>query len=160
MFFLPKGVNNDQVIHFLVKDLALSKIDIPTDVELGYQFLARKGEGMSILEIECRDNARDIIEELSEWENPSKEYKNLLLGCRSCIKLYYRDEENARSYIKSMASVLGQMAVSCVVENGEGCLLLLSDILSSLSKDEAWSWERREFPELPNVAISEWREIS
>ncbi|MCX4028568.1 hypothetical protein H0A36_14550 [Endozoicomonas sp. SM1973] len=158
-FFLPKGLNKDQVIQPLVEGLALKMINIPNDIEVNYELLARRGEGKSILEMEYTDNARGIIEELSEWENPSDGYKDLLLNCHSCITLYYRDADDARNFIKSIAAVLSEMAATCIIENGEGCLLTLSETARCLSKDETWSWERREFPELPNVAISEWAEM-
>jgi hypothetical protein len=158
-FFLPKDFNKNQILKHLVEELKLDVVDISGNLKLGYQFLARRGEGSSILEMEFMDCARAIIEELSEWENPSREYKDALLDCHAGISLYYRDAFNARDFIISLASKLSESSVSCIVDNGEGCLLRLSEISNCLEKDGAWSWERGEFPELPSVAISEWREI-
>jgi hypothetical protein len=157
-FFLPKDFNKSTALKLLVEELGLDVIDISGNLGLEYQLLARRGEGGSILEMEFMDDASAIIEELSEWENPSREYKDTLLSCHAGISLYYRDTFNAREFIMSLASKLSESSAFCIVDNGEGCLLRLSDILNCLEKDGAWSWERREFPELPSVAISEWKE--
>ncbi len=158
-FFLPKDFNKNQVLKLLVEELGLDVMDISGNLELEYQFLARRGEGRSILEMEFMDDVSAIIEELSEWENPSREYKDALLDCRAGISLYYRDAFNARDFIMSLASKLSEASAFCIVDNGEGCLLRLSEISNCIEKDGAWSWEREEFPELPSVAISEWREM-
>jgi hypothetical protein len=158
-FFLPKDFNKSLVLTHLVEELGLVIVDIPGNLELGYQFLARRGKGRTILEMEYRDDASAIIEELSEWENPSREYKNALLDCQACINVYYREAFNAREFIMSLSPMLGESSALCIVDNGEGCLLRLADISNCIEKDGDWSWERGEFPELPSVAISEWREM-
>lgn len=157
-FFLPKGIDESQIIKSLVEQLGLSEVDISGSPGLEYQFLARRGEGSSILEMEFLDDASAIIEELCEWENPSREYKDTLLGCRAGMILYYRNSLNARDFIASLSPKLREASAFCMVDNGEGCLLRLAEISNCLEKDESWSWERREFPELPSVAISEWME--
>jgi len=158
-FFLPKDVNKSELFKLLVEELRLDVVDIPGNLELKYQFLARRGEGRSILEMEFTEDASAIIEELSEWDNPSREYKDALLDCHAGISLYYRDAFNARDFIMSLASKLSEASYFCIVDNGEGCLLRLSEISNCIEKDGTWSWERGEFPELPSVAISEWGEM-
>lgn len=158
-FFLPEQLNKNQLLSDLVEGLGLDVIEIPNDLELEYQFLARRGEGKSILEMEFSDNARAIIEELADWENPITEYKNDLLICCSVINLSYRDTSNAREFIELLFQKLSELSGPCIVDNGEGCLLRLAEIAKCLEQYEDWSWERREFPELPNVAASEWSDM-
>lgn len=155
-FFLPEKFDSNQLLGDLAEGLELDVVDIPSDLGLGYQFLARRGEGKAILEAEFTQNARSIIEELADWDNPSPEYKNELLSLYSAINLSYRDSNNAREFITLLIQKIGELLESCIVDNGEGCLLRLAEIAKCLKQDEDWSWERGDFPELPGVAISEW----
>lgn len=156
MFFLPKDYGCDQVLKNLVDELDLNVLDIPVDLKLNYQFLARRGEGKSLLEIEFRENSFKVIQELSEWEKPSQEYKDLLLKCESSINLYYRNPKDASAFIEVLVGLLGEITSKCLVENGEGCLLLLNEMSGCIKKDMNWSWERTTFPDLQNVSDSEW----
>lgn len=157
-FFLSKNIHRDRLLNDLVDKLELSVIPLPSDLGLEYEFLARRGEKNSILELEFSQNASSIIQELANWDNPSDDYKNELSSLHSSINLFYRDINNAREFIYLLNQKLSDLSEPCIVENSEGCLLRLSQIVECLKDDKNWSWERREFPELNDVAISEWSE--
>lgn len=155
-FFFPEDFEKELAMANLVDKLGLEIINIPEGIELTFEFSAKRGEGKSYLAIEYVNNAKQIIEEIGSWENPSSKYKHLILSCHSSMTLYYRNINDARQVILILAPPLSSISSQCIVENGNGCLLLLSDIFLCLQKDETWSWEREYFPELPDVAISEW----
>lgn len=157
MFFFPNEFEKEIVMANLVDKLGLEVIKIPAELGLTFEFSAKRGEGTSYLSIEYASDAKHIIQELSNWENPGTKYKNLILACRSCMTVYYRNINDAKNLILILASSLNVASSQCVLENGNGCLLLLSDIFSCLQKDEKWSWERYQFPEFPDVALSEWK---
>lgn len=154
--FLPKELDIKNLLQDIVNSLSLSTIDIPADKKLSYQFLARKGEGIDLLEVEYSESVSSTIAELSEWEKPSQKYKEILNNCESLIIVYYRLVKNANSVLNILEANLGKYSNRVIVENGEGCLLLLSDFMLFLKNNEDWNWEKKVFPELPNVAESEW----
>lgn len=155
MLFVPHTFNIESVLSHLVNALALNIDDIPSEMK-GFPFSARRGMGRSALRLEYYSNGQDMIAELSEWEKPSQKYKDMLLGCTSYLVIYYREMSDARDAIFAIANTLGHIASDCVFDNGNGCLLTLSAVMTCLQSDITWSWERKVFPELPDVATSEW----
>ncbi|MFZ6873877.1 hypothetical protein ACO0LF_17615 [Undibacterium sp. Di27W] len=152
--FFPLSVDKDRIIANLVKNLSLEIDCLPDDFPC--EFSAQRGRGPSYVLIEYQGNDRGEIEELSQWERPSENYKKLLLQCKSKILLHYRDANQARKFFLALATTLETVSSRCIVENGFGCLLLLSEIVTSLEHNKAWTWERDVFPDLPDVAVSEW----
>ncbi|MBI3729036.1 MAG: hypothetical protein HY254_11995 [Burkholderiales bacterium] len=152
--FFPPRVDKELILANLVKSLSLEIDRLPDDFP--YEFSAQRGRGPSYVLIEYQGNDRGEIEELSQWERPSENYKQLLLQCESTILLHYRDTNQARKFFLTLAAALGTVSSRCIVENGFGCLLLLSETVACLEHNKAWAWERDAFPDLPNVAISEW----
>lgn len=71
--------------------------------------------------------------------------------------IYYRLLSNAKEAILATGAMLGEKGRYCIVENDLGCLLTLDSVVNCLSSVLEWTWEKDSFPELPNVAPSEWR---
>lgn len=159
IFFIPRRFDVESILLGLTQSLRLPANVGPMDSEATFQFVASRGVGEdSYLLLEYSEDAREMIEELSEWEKPSRAYKDLLLACQSKIGIHYRDSNDGKAAILAMSAALGEAANGCIVDNDWGCLLRLSAMVECINRDPNWSWERDEFPELPDVAVSEWRE--
>lgn len=155
--FFPESTLVASNLVGVAKKLHLEVDDIPPHLALNYQFSAKRGAGRSYLLIEFKQNDRILIQELCQWEHPKDEYKERLQCCCSSFTVYYRDENNAKEALSVLASDIKGIIPVSIVENGFGCLLKLEDVMSCLQQDPLWSWEKNEFPELPDVAISEWQ---
>ncbi len=152
--FLPKKFQKTEVFNKLVGLLALTVDSIPDGSP--YEFSAQRGNDGSYLLIEYDANPQDVIQELSEWKRPTGEYKKILTGCEACFVIHYRATSDARSFLLLLAETVQQIAPKSIVDNGLGCLLLLSEIVARMNDDSDWSWEKETFPELAGVARSEW----
>lgn len=157
--YVPKSFRSESINDEIANRLALKIDELPDSLGLSYQFSAQKGEGKSYLLVEYAEDQLNVINEISEWERPSRFYKEMLLGCRSSITIYYRDLALAKNAVSVINELLGDNASSCIVENGEGCLLRLESITERMRQDPNWTWEKREFPDLPDVAVSEWLDV-
>ena len=157
IFFIPSRFDVESALLDLAHRLTLPADVDPMDRDSVFQFVSQRGEGSEYLLLEYSENAREMIQELSEWEKPSKAYKDMLLACRSKIGIHYRDTKNGKKAILEIAAILGEDAMRCIVDNDYGCLLKLSTMVECLNQNSNWSWERDEFPELPDVAVSEWQ---
>lgn len=151
---LPKGSPNGKILGRLVAGLEL-EIDILPE---GYpsNFAAQRRDGGMRIVIDYRESADDTILELCEWERPGPHFKEALLSCGSLITVTYRDVGLAKQALQIVAEQLNVSAGTCVVENDQGCILLLPDVIRCMAADPLWTWERREFPEIEGVAPSEW----
>ena len=156
--FFPRTFDVEAIVPRLVSELGLEMQEIPAGKNFSFQASAMRGTGKSLLLMEYRKNAQNLIHELSEWEKPSRTYIRLLLDCESSITFYYRNIEDARSALFAIGSLHNTVANACVFDNDMGCLLILSSILGNLQSDANWSWERTAFPDLPDVAASEWED--
>lgn len=155
--FLPQSMLIETSLGSVAKKLLLEIDEIPPELGLNYQFSAKKGGGSSYLLIEYKKDDRLLIQEICQWEHPSDKYKELLQDCCSSLTVYYRDQNSAKEILQVLALEIKEVSSKCIVENGFGCLIKLRDILDCLQQDPLWSWERDEFLELPDVAVSEWR---
>lgn len=155
--FFPESIFIESNLSDLAKKLHLEIDEIPPERGFSYQFSAKRGIGLSYLLIEYKKDDRLLIQEIYQWEHPTSTYKHMLQDCCSSLTVYYRDQNNAMESLNLLASSNFFDVSKCVVENGFGCLLKLENILDCFQRDSRWSWERDEFPELPDVAISEWR---
>jgi hypothetical protein len=153
--FLPECVNKDAVLGRVVEELSLSVDHVPEGSP--FEFSAQLRDQGAYLLIEYDSNVAEIVSEMSEWQMPTKEYKLLLTNCRSSIIIHYRGIEHARNCLKAISDTVGGISTKCIIENGEGCLLRLSDVMGKIAGDPTWTWEREEFPEIYDVAPSEWR---
>ena len=154
--FFPGGFEKANVLQELVEGLALSVDSLPAGFP--YEFSAQRRDGQSSLLIEYDDDPRDVIGEIGKWERPSGDYKRLLADCRSGLVIHYRNQSDASRCLRLIAKSIEPIVTRSIVDNGLGCLLLLSDVVALLERDSSWSWEREEFPELVDVAVSEWLE--
>lgn len=155
--FFPESTLIESSLSDVAKKLHLEIDEIPADLGLKYQFSAKRGVGRSYLLIEYKKDDSVLIHELCQWERPKSAYKEILQGCCSSLTVYYRDQKSAKEALHVIASDIKKIRSRCIVENGFGCLLMLESILDCFQQDPLWSWEKEEFPELPDVAISEWR---
>jgi hypothetical protein len=154
--YVPKSFRTDTITDEIARKLSLAVDELPESIGLSYQFSAQKGEGKSYMRVEFAEDQRHVIKEISEWERPSAAYKEMLLNCRSSITIYYRDLSLAKNAVAVIAELMGNNASSCIVDNGEGCLLKFESIIERVRQDSNWTWEKTEFPEFPGVATSEW----
>lgn len=159
MLFFPREFDVAAVLPRSVANLGLEMQAIPAGIDF-IQVSALRGCGPSLLLMEYSEDAREIIQEMSGWVCLSEKYRDLLLSCRSRVAFHYRNIADARDAILDLELPLKELADQCLMENGEGCLLILSSIFSCLNGDMNWSWERTEFPDLPEVAPSEWDDIA
>ncbi len=155
--FFPESILIESNLSDVAKKLHLEIDEIPPELGLSYQFSAQRGIGGSYLLIEYKKNDRLLIQEICQWERPKSTYKDMLQDCCSSLTVYYRDQDSAMESLNLLAYSNSFDVSKCIVENGFGCLLKLENILDCFRRDSRWSWERDEFPELPDVAISEWR---
>jgi hypothetical protein len=161
VFFSSLVAHVDGAVAKVVDHLQLVVDDLPGDFP--YDFSAQIGRGSNHLLVELKygDSIGELpeIEEItSEWEYVSEERRNLLLDCKASLLVHYRDIKLANRLLLLLAEAVGPLQDRCVVKNGHGCLLLLSEMTDMLRKDPDWSWEKQLFPELPGVAPSEWLE--
>lgn len=156
--FFSGSIDVIRVFAHLVNTLALELEHWDPPLDSSRLGSAARGYGIEVLRVEYEVDGTALIQELSEWEQPSEKYRGLLLTCKSFIALHYRKLEIARQAIMEVAA-LQEKGDECVVENGMGCLIMLSSMRACLLEDENWSWEREEFPELPDVAPSEWLHV-
>lgn len=155
--FTPESALSKSALSDIAKELSLEIDKIPPELNLSYQFSAQKGSGKNYLLIEYKDNDISLIQEIAKWERPSNAYKKLISDCKSSITIHYREQNAAKDVILKIGKTLENGCSSkCVAENGLGCLLKLDDLLNCLQEPQ-WSWEKEKFPELTDVAISEWR---
>jgi hypothetical protein len=155
--FLPKEFLAPCMLIDLAGRLGLVVDSLRNNEGLSYQFSAQGGEGRAYLLIEYKENDRGAIEDICRWERPSSLHKKALEKCESSITFYYRDMDRARGAFLDFGDFLGVSRGACVVENGWGCLLFFSSMFNRISHSTDWSWEKYEFPEFPDVALSEWR---
>ncbi|MFC4158779.1 hypothetical protein [Chitinimonas lacunae] len=155
--FFPFSLVTESMLLELTRRLKLKIDELSSEKEFGFQFSAQGGSGKTYLLVEYRENDEDSIEEVGHWGQLGDEIKKILLRCQSSITIYYRLRDNAKEAILAIGALLGEGLQYCVVENGQGCLLTLDSIVKCLQDESEWSWERDTFPELPNVAPSEWR---
>lgn len=155
--FLPKSLVAESMLIGLTKQLRLVADELPTEKKFDFQFSAQIGVGKDHLLIEYREEDEGSIKEIGQWERPSNELKESLFKCQSSIMIYYRLLSNAKEAILAIAALLGERGQYCMVENGLGCLLTLDSVVYCLRTVPDWTWEKDLFPELPNVAASEWR---
>ena len=155
IFFIPSRCEMESIFVEVARSLLLPDPG-PLDHGAVFQRVSQRGEGKEYLRMECREDAREMIEELGEWTQPSREYKRILSACKSTIGIHYRGPENGKRVVRAMAAVLTEAATDCLVDNDYGCLLKLSTMAECLCADSGWSWERYDFPELPDVGSSEW----
>jgi hypothetical protein len=152
--FLPDNANVNNVLDNIVSELSLTVDSLP--LGFPYTFSAQQRDLPTYLLIEYDPNASDVIMDIIKWEKPTDEFKQSLADCRSTITVHYRGLDVAKRCLSVISSCLGGTSSKCVIENGYGCLLLLSDIIHFISIDSTWTWERGAFPELEGVATSEW----
>lgn len=156
--FLPNDVSGGEVFDRLVSGLSLRIDALPADRTFSFASSAQAGPVTSYVLLEHHVESKEWIDELVQWEHPGKKYKGLLAKCTEHISVTYRDQNKVRSLFRILGAILGSSSSRCVVENGEGCLLTLEDILACTLADPLWRWDKQVFPELPEVGISEWRE--
>lgn len=152
--YSPSRLGKTSALSTLVDRLGLSVDVLPEGFPL--EFSAQRGKHLTYLLIESNADPSDRIAELLEWEKPSHEYKAILSRCRQCIVIHYRDRADAVACLVLLGEILGKVVNESIFENGFGCLLRLSDVLSHLDQNPEWSWERERFPEINGVAESEW----
>lgn len=155
--FTPESVLSEGFLNVLAKELLLVVDAVPSSLGLSFDFSAQKGSGRSRLAIEYKRDDSALIREVMEWGRPSDSYKNMLGACKSSVSIYYRELDMAKDALVKFGALLkAGWSSSCLVDNGRGCLLKLDDVLICISQRPQWSWEKEQFPELPDVAISEW----
>ena len=155
--FIPAASSIEPSLVDLATGLSMAIDDLSSRPGLTPQFSARRGARQSLLLLEYKTDDSQLIQEISQWEQPSKEYKDLVLACEASITLYYRNPENAKEALDAIGLKLASSAATSMVENGLGCLLTLSSMLEAMRQESQWSWETYEFPDMPGVASSEWR---
>jgi hypothetical protein len=156
--FLPSKINGDEVFKLLVSGLHLTVDVWPSDRPSTLASSAQAGPVNSYVLIEHYADSAELIDELLQWERPGERYRRLLSGSAEHLAVTHRDQEKVRTLFDLLANYLGPAGTSCVVENGEGCLLTLADIQACAAGDPLWRWDKQVFPELPEVGISEWLE--
>lgn len=154
--FLPGDVNNHAVLARIVEALSLSVDHVPAGFP--FEFTAQLRTNNIYILIEHDSEVIDIIGEMMEWEMPTEEYKSLLSDCKSSINIHYRGIDYAKNCLLTLSDAVGDASSRCIVENNEGCLLRLSDVARLMTGNPTWTWERGEFPEIPGVGSSEWRD--
>ena len=155
--FAPESALSEGLLSVLAKDLLLVVDAVPLSLGLSFDFSAQKGSARSYFAIEYKRDDSALIREVMEWERPSDSYKNMLDACKSSVSLYYRELDVAKdALLKLGATLKAGLSSSCLVDNGRGCLLKFNDVLVFINQRPQWSWEKEQFPELPDVAASEW----
>lgn len=153
--FLPPGFEHLELLRAIVDILSLEIEHVPPGSP--YSFSAqRRPESEGHLLIEYDPNAADVVQEIGDWERPSTEYKRILKRCVASIIVHYRNENDLRRCLLTIAGFLGEDASKCVIENGLGVLIFLSVASKHILSESSWSIERQQFPELRGVANSEW----
>jgi hypothetical protein len=152
--FVPSDVDHRGVLSSVVDSLGLAVDSVPLGSP--YAFSAQRRDDNGYLLIEFDFNARDVIEEMEKWEKPSSEYKRILGACGMSIVVHYRKPDDLRRCLVALGKAIGSNACRCVLENGLGVVILLSDVVDRFESDSTWSIEREDFPELIGVAPSEW----
>ncbi len=151
--FLPVGGSYDSLMQSIVDELHLKRDELPSDFPFGFT-AQRIGEDHLLVQYDA--DSTDITREMEQWEKPSQDFKLLLQGCGSSINIHYRNIDLAKQCIIKIGIYLGRLSSRSVFENGNGCLLRLSDIIEHCLRDPDWSWERETFADIPGVADSEW----
>ena len=151
---LPAGIDNRAVLGRMVEELSLTVDHVPSGSP--FDFSAQRRDESAYLLVEYDTNVSDFIDELASWERPTEEYKRLLSDCTSSITMHYRGIDIAKRSLKILSATIGYLSSRCIIENGCGCLLLLSDVVNCIAVDPTWTWERERFPEIAGVAPSEW----
>lgn len=156
--FFPPDIEMLPAVSALVSGMSLEVEIAPKHLDLPYAIAAsRDAGGRDTIRIELDKSAVEIIHELSEWEKPSASLIDALMRCSGCLTIYYRSVVNAKQALTILAESFGNDETShFIIENGEGCLLPFPTMLNCIKQDANWSWERRFFPELPDIAPSEW----
>ena len=155
--FAPEPVFSEGLLNVLAKELLLVVDAVPPSLGLSFDFSAQKGSGRSHLTIEYKIDDSALIREVMEWGRPSDSYKSMLDACKSSVSLYYRELDMAKDALLKLGALLrADRSSSCLVDNGRGCLLKLDDVLIFINQSPQWTWEKEQFPELPDVAASEW----
>lgn len=159
MIFTPFRSDMQSLLDSLVGNLDLTVDMLPDKSEFSFQFSAQRGKGLDYFLFEYIKNDLDVICEISQWERPSDDIKRKLLACESRITIYYRRTNLVKEALLIIGKWFGEVRKDCVIENGYGCLLTLDAIIDNVSRDSTWSWEKKQFPEVSGVAISEWIDL-
>ncbi|QGJ68354.1 Hypothetical protein PBC10988_0130 [Planctomycetales bacterium 10988] len=156
VILFPPELAREVLLRDLVQKLEL----VPEELHpaLNHDFCAKRMEEDGYILLHYYFNGSFEVEEFYYWEKPSRFHKELLVDCESLLSVTYRGIQRARRCFQVVSESVGELASRCVVENDHGCLLTLEEICRCLNADPTWSWEREDFPELPNVASSEWIE--
>lgn len=155
--FIPEFSLDKSALTVLAEDLSLNVDVIPTSRGFSFDFSAQKGAGKSRLAIEHKADDCLLIREIMDWTRPSASYKSMLGACKSTLTVYYRDPSIAKDALRKLGEILQERSSNCIVDNGFGCLLNLDVMLSCIDEEPQWSWEKEQFPELEDVADSEWK---
>ena len=151
--FLPIGLDYYPLLRNIADGLRLNVDVLPPDFPFAFS-AQRIGEDHLLVEYDA--DSTDTTSEIQQWEKPSREYKLLLRGCGSCINIHYRNADLTKKCIIIIDSYLDHLSTLSVFENGNGCLLRLSEVIQHCLSDSTWSWERETFPDIAGVADSEW----
>lgn len=156
--FIFKTFPVETIIASIATQLGLIVDELPPEEEFSIQFSAQKNRGKEYLLIEYTATNEELITEISNWERINATQKEIILNCKSKVTISYRKRGIALEAITIIGQALSNISSKCIVENGFGCLLPLDTMLDCLHLDVNWTWEKEIFPELPNVAPSEWLE--
>jgi hypothetical protein len=118
--FLPAGRSYDQMMHSIVSMLSLDVDTLPPGYP--FAFAAQRLHPKYFL-IEYGADAIDHVDEMSQWEKLTHEYKLFLQECESYINIHYRSLDLAKQCLAIISNYLGESSSRSVVENGYGCLL-------------------------------------
>ena len=154
--FIFKAFSVETILENVAAKLGLIIDELPPEKKFSFQFSAQKNSGKEYLLIEYTEADNELIAEISNWERINANQKEIILNCKSNITIDYRKREVALEAITIIGQALSNISSKCIVENGFGCLLPLDTMLDCLHLDVNWTWEKEIFPELPNVAPSEW----
>lgn len=152
--FLPECVAMESVLKELTSELSLKVDVLPENFPFDFSAQRRDEKGYILIEYKALIGA--MREELLAWDKPTPEYKQILANTKASLTIHYRPIEIAKDCMQLMGKTIGDNLSRCVVENGRGCLLKLSDIVKCLALERSWTWEKEQFPELEGVASSEW----
>lgn len=156
--FFPAAIEKQIILQSIVVGMSLSVDEVREG--LSFEFSAQRTTAGGYIAVEYDPDASSIIEELSQWEKPTAEYKQLLACCQSSLTIRYRGLAHAKECLRIVGAKTGQLSSKCILENGLGCLLRLSEVTQFLADDASWTWEKQAFPELGGVAPSEWIETT
>jgi hypothetical protein len=156
--FVPELALNEDLLNRIAGELSLAVEEVPPSLDLSFDFFSKRGSGRSYLALEYKGDDSALIREVMQWERPSSSYKRMLAACKSSVTICYRELDVAKDAVLKLGAALSiGCRSSCVLDNGRGCLLRLDDVLICIRQEPQWSWEREQFPELPDVAVSEWQ---